>query len=265
MAYLTGINGGMNGINCLKRYRVIDRAMPAMGVCSDSDGATFLAEGNTDWQTVAVAYGGTPAANPGDTFSFSCNDGQVGYQGDAYVDKVRIFWDVEQAKFLYHEIYFSSNGELSAGGSAGTPGTPNPASALGLGSTVGGGSFDIRRAMLEVSCPGVPFWDSGNTTAGVAERKQGNFAAAFELEAYTKATLPAKNSLEAFSIQVSDSDSWDLSYMMITEAVSEMSRGDDNGRAVGNSCRLKGRWSGWKAGAKGVITPPSGGDIWPSA
>ena len=269
MAYFTGENGAINSVPCLTRYRVSDMAIPATGVCSASSGAQFALAGNSDWRAVAVAYGATPATSPGSFFNFTCFDGQVGYTSGAngaYMDKVRIFWDVENAEIVYHQLFITGTAALTADVTATDATSPDPVSAIGMGSSVAGASFDIRRAMLEISCPGAPFVDSGSTN-GVVERLQGNFMGAFEFEAYTKAVLPTKNALVAFTIDASavGATKWDMSYMLITEAVSEMVKADPQGRAQGNSCKLSGIWSSYSGGTEGHILTPDGSYIFGSA
>lgn len=271
MSYFTGKGGAINNISCLRRYRVMDLAMPAGGVSSASDGARFLVTGNDDWQAVANAYGAAPATNPGSLFNFTCRDSDtsgLGYTSGAdgaYMEMVRVFWDVEGADLLYHELFISGSAALSANDTATDATNPGPVSAMGLDCDIDGNSFDIRRAMLEISCPSVPFVDSGSSS-GVVQRMEGNFKASFELEAYTKAALPAKNSLVTFTIDATaaGATTWGLNYVLITEATTEMIKAGPQGRAVGNACKIKGEWSGYLAdGTKGYIKLPSGSDIWP--
>jgi len=259
--YTTGENGAINGVPCLRRYRVISTASPATGVCSASGGGQFAMPGNTDFRAVAVAYGVEPpaTAQPGEEFTFTAFDGGVGFTStNAYVDKVRMFWNVEDADMLYYELYFSGNGVLTADDSAVDATTASPVSAMGMGATIDDEAFDIRRAMLEISCPGVPFVDSASTS-GITEREKGNYTASFEIEAYTKADLPTKNALVSFTIDalVADDDAWDLDYMLITEAASEMVKGDQQGRGVGNACKLKGIWSAYSDDEQGHILTPA--------
>ena len=267
---ITGENGMIDGLTCLRRWRIVDKALPASGVCSASEGAEFLEPGNTDWQGVANSYGATPAIDPGTLFQFTGSNGTSGYDSGsagAYLDQVVIHWNVEDAGLIYHDLFFSGAKALTAGTYTVDLDdvAPAPASAMGLSCSLGGSEFSIRNASLTISCPGVPYNDS--STAGATSRVAGNWAASFELDAYfdSYSSLPTKNTLQAFSIEASSTTNWTMNYMLITEVLTDIAKADQNGRAIPNTCKIKGRWSGWSDSTQGVITSPAAATLWPTA
>lgn len=268
MGVITGENAAINGQVCLRKFRVIDSTTPASGVCSASDGAPFKEPGNTDWMGVANAFGATPPRLPGSLFQFTCTNGTTGYDSGAngaYMERVKIYWDVEGAGFIYHEDFFSGTKALTKGTyTVALDSTVAPLSAMGRSCTINAVEYNIRRAVLTVECPGVPYNDT--STEGATGRAAGNFAAGAELDLYfdSYATLPSKDDLVTFTIEATSSTNWSLYYMLITDVQTDVAKADEQGRAVLNTCKLKMEWSGWKDGVKGHITTPGGTTLWPS-
>jgi len=269
MGFKTGINAAIDGIPCLRRFKIVDSMTPARAVCSSSGASEVLMAGNTDWRGVANAYGATPAQNPGGFFRFQGSTEDSGYDSGvngAYVEMVRIYWNTEQADLIYHELFFAGNKALTPDAIVVTDATtPGPVSAMGRTCTIGSSTYNIRRAMLEIMCPPAAYNDSG--TDGVTARAAGNYKARFQMDGYFSdyAALPTKGNRESFSIQASDSTNWLLDYLMITEVETEVALADEEGRAVGNACKISGDWTGWDSGTKGKIVTPTGTYLYGSA
>lgn len=272
MGVLTGENGKIDGIPCLRHFRIVDSATPATGYCSTSKNGPFAIAGNTDWRGMANAYGAVPAKTPGSTFEFGCTDGTTGYTtaaGGAIVDRVKVHWDVEAGDLLYHEIYFSGVLALTAGANTETDtSVPAPASAIGLQCNFGGSDFDIRKAVLDIACLNPDYNDS--STGGVTARLAGNYAASFEMLGFfsSYSALPTKNSVQTFTIDATDTDTWDINYMIINDVSTDVVLADEQGRAVPNACSIKATWTGWSSAAtavRGYIIDPAETKIWGAA
>jgi len=198
MAVITGkggaIEAGGTTFPCVREWRIQGQSIIPAAYCTSSHSGPVRIDGNKDWHGVLSAYGGYPlvSALPGMTFTLKFTGldpagptypGLQSAENGAIVDRVRVVWDIQNALYLHHFIWFSSNGALSA---YTTPrivdtGEPSPISAKGktiLLGTVGAGygsavpESNVTRIQLDLICKNAPYVDS--STSGDTHRKEGN-------------------------------------------------------------------------------------------
>ncbi|MFZ5832405.1 MAG: hypothetical protein ACOY3P_20150 [Planctomycetota bacterium] len=266
MGYRTGRGGQIDGINCLSRFRLREYATRAAVVCSASDGAEIVGPGNVGWEGVAVAYGHTPPVLPGEAFTFTGVDsGGTGLRGAAIVDKVVIFWPVEDARLpVHYHLQFSSRGALTAGlYSASAESPPLPLWPTGLGLKIDDVAFAVREMRLTIESLNAKRNDTA--TAGVTVHEPGNLRALVEASAYFDdfRNLPRANDLVDLKLDAGDSDYWHLQWGRVNPMEPQVVLADAQGRAVGNSVDLAFHWSSVEAGTAGQIVTPAGASFWP--
>jgi hypothetical protein len=120
---ITGKEAAIDGLHCLRNFRLQLKGVDTKSACSASAGAVLRTSGNADWSVVATGYG-LPAKYPGEFCTFEGNDrNHVGWKsGDedgagtgALVDWVKIFCPIEAGKHIYHQIRLLGNGSIAKG------------------------------------------------------------------------------------------------------------------------------------------------------
>ena len=269
MGYITGKKAAVNGLQCLREWRITDSTEPVeAGPCSDSDGAMVTAEGNDDWSGSVLGLGAAPPAMafPGRTFTFTgALRNKKGLTGPAIVDALTVYWDVENADVLYYKLDFSGNGALTRGSYTITSAAvPAPTTAKGMGALFDTTLCPIRRGILNVRCENGEYVDT--STAGCVKRDQGNFVGQFQLDCYFDdfETLPTKNSFKELKLQTAASTYWIMKFAQILNVDHVVPiRGEGRSKAIGVHATVSGTWSGYHGGVQGGITDPAGNAIWP--
>jgi hypothetical protein len=268
MSFITGEESAVNGINCLKKWKIEDINEPAIAYCSNSKGGMVAEEGNDDWHGVAVAYGGQPGILPGSAFTFggAARNGK-GVSGTAICDAIDVFWTTEQGGLLYYAAYFSGNGALTYGTPSMTPitGLPAPKTSRGLKVTIGGTPWAIRQGKLHIECKNAEWNDSD--TDGQTGRAPGNFSAEFEIDVYhNDFVLPTKGSLGSVVFQTvagGATGNWTVNYGRITKLGPEIVVMGEDGRPEGVHSTVSGIWSMSSGTSEGSIVAPDNTIIWP--
>ena len=272
MAVITGAGGAVDGVACVRFWKVVTDAEVAEGVCSSSDSIPVRIAGNDDWRGVFTAYGKEPTHLPGSTFRFigATRDGKgVDSQANgAIVDKVVMEWDTARAKLLSYKCFFSSAGQelLSGNYSASDSTIPNPPTPVGLGFSLDGVAVaDVEKMELTLECDNPPYVTS--STSGHTYRNQGNYDASFKALVLldNPADLPSKNTLKELKINTKSdgSEYWLMKWAIITEASPELPIEGPDGRSDYMKGQIAGKFSGFKEGIEGTITTPSGTVFWP--
>ena len=100
MGFLTGTGAAIDGLTCLRRWRIDSRNLKAKGYCSSSDAGPVIVAGNDDWTGMANAYGAQPGVLPGALFAFSGSD----RNGSGYRATVSVMfwtWKADSSPRLY--------------------------------------------------------------------------------------------------------------------------------------------------------------------
>jgi hypothetical protein len=273
MGFLTGTGAAIDGLTCLRRWRIDSRNLKAKGYCSSSDAGPVIVAGNDDWTGMANAYGAQPGVLPGALFAFSGSDRNgSGYTGNAIATKAHMFWDVESADILYHVLYFAGRGALTKGANAVTDaGHPTPIGARELGLMIDNTRFSVRQMELEVENLAAEYADT--STAGTIGRAEGNYAARFKALCYYDdvADLPVEKTFKNLVFQTvsgaASTTGWNLKYAFIEQVITDINiEGDKEGdayRSKGNEALIIGDWSAFYGTFTGTIIAPDATVIWP--
>jgi len=278
-AIITGAGGAINGVACVRYWKVIAEAMPGEGVCSASDSGYVRIAGNDDWRGVYTAYGVEPDYLPGELFRFigATRDGKgVDSQAEgAIVDRIVLKWDTEKAKLLSYECYFSAaDHELLLGAySAEDLTVAAPPTPVSLGMSLDDSPVDhVRNMELVLECSNPHYVTSD--TDGHTHRKRGNYDASFKASVYLDdpGILPDKNEIKEvkFATKLDDEGEmeewWHLKWAIITEATPILDiEGGEDGRGRLMEAAIAGDMTGFKGGIKGFIKSPGLTEWWPPA
>ncbi len=270
MGYLTGEQAAIDGVTCLRRFRVRSSAVPAVGYCSASVGGPVVAKGNEDDVGVASAYGGQPTRLPGETFTFSGADRDgSGITGPAIVTKIEVNAQVEGAELLSHFVWFAQQGSGGSGWTFGSvsvtdSSTPAPASSKALAVKINGSDFNVRRYKFTLENKPAIMRDSG--TGGFTGRAIGNYSGAFELLAWYSdhAALPTRGTFNnLFFETVANGAGWQMDNGYIEHVNPDVHvEGDPpEFRAKGNTASITGIWSAYAGTVQGTVVAPDS-TIW---
>jgi len=228
MGTISGIGGAVDGVNTVRTWTISSSADLQSFAASNTAGATGRAIGNKDWSGSYTAYGPQPVKMPGEKFTFTGSiDGTNGATGDAIVDSVEISIDIEGGGIIAHTVSFSSDGELSLGAAVAVDATvPAPYTSIGCKVELAavaaepqyGELANVRTVTLSFSAENPSYIDS--STAGQTKRHVGNIDLEVSIGVYVDdfADLPALNTVQSAKIYVSDTEYWEISWLMFGEA-----------------------------------------------
>jgi hypothetical protein len=265
---ITGLQAAVNGLTCLKQFRLAVHGVDTVAACSASDGAVLRSDGNADWQGVALGYG-LPTIYPNTFFSFVGSDraGEGWSSGDeegagrgAICTKVHLFCPTEAGRNIYYHLYFAGNGSLVKGGSAADATIPNPKNSKGL-------AFKINDATTY----GVLGWEleiDGNVTsptwpshmAGWAVRDPGNIDATLKWKQQFDATnqLPNINDFAEFKPYVTSALFYDIKWGQVLALPTDYPiEGSPPGQGEYITADCEAKFSGFYNGAAGYLKLPA--------
>ena len=276
MGRISGQDAAIDGIGCLKNFRLLTRGIMEAESCSAGGGAVFRAEGNKDWIGAAVGLGHTPAKLPGDTFQFLGTDraghGWQSAEAGTIVDKVTIFAPVaaslRNAKFPFfrYQIEFSGNGSLTRSNySAPSVGTAAPISAKDRGISFGDASMEeLESWQLElIGNTSTPEWSSGS--GGWPFRAPGDIDAILTWTQYfdSGATFPVLFAPEIYKAYVTADAYWELKWMQTQDVpVSYEIRTEDNSVGWVQGVQMKAYFTSYYSAAQGYIKKPDTSVFW---
>jgi len=270
MGVITGVGAAVDGLPCLRQFKIVTRGIDNKVACSASAGAVVRSTPNKDWMGVAVGFGHTPAKLPGELFQLTGNDsGGEGWQSaanGAIVDRVQVVCPTKDGKDIFHYIYFSANGALTAGTYNAADATiPAPANASERGVTIGSTvipdvgmwAFDIFGNTAE------PIWTS--SSGGWPNRKPGNIDAEITFSQYFNAhgDLPVLGDHAIYKLHVTAALYWEISWGQLLEQPAEYTVSDESGKPEYVVSEQKAHFSGSYGGARGYIKTPGGTTYWP--
>lgn len=249
MGVISGVGGAVNGVSCVMDWKIAysGPAAPWAASCT-AQGYGRLA-GNADWRGIYHALGDNPVVFPTKALSFiGATSGTPGIAGDAMASRLRILWDMEQARPIEHWVEFGGNGALTLSGSALDATTPNPEAANAATCTFG----EVRRMELIVLAKNPRY--ATNATTGFYKRVAGNVDAEFRIESLEGSSLPTPHSIASLNM-----GNWDLDWAIYDE-VAGMEVDIHTPGIVTAICA--GHWTGYKDDSQGFIKGP-GGIKWP--
>lgn len=202
MAVISGFGGHIatdaGALGCVRQWGISHTGQSTPVVCSSSDGAQQLADGNLDWEGSFVGFGGLPPVMPGDAFEFHGaitgeDEDAVGANGDVMVSQVAIRWNQETGAPLEYTVTFQGDGPLSRDNSTldvpPDTGVPNPVTSrlkkVEIAVPAGSPSFaelaDVLSVTLTISRSNVDYNGTGNV-GGYTRRALGNLAASLDIQ-----------------------------------------------------------------------------------
>lgn len=271
MGVISGVKAAINGIPCLKEWRLSTTNDLATAYCSASGGAPIVGAGNEDWSCVAFGYGVEPPVLPGDTFQFT-GALRNGYQTDsgangAIVTKVIVHFPVASGKYFWYELHFASaNSTLVAGtGTIEDVSTPAPVSPVGMYLHFDDVGVPIINAKLTVENAVATYRDS--STGGDMGRKEGNYYCTWEADVYFDefgtAEVPAAGSSADLKFFVTDTTFWHVDIGVVRQRLRRVpiEGNEETNQAEMCVLRVSGDWNSNVSG--GTIITPGLVTIWP--
>lgn len=281
MPAISGISGlvalDSGAVHNAREWSINITASEASYAGSATDGATGEKPGITDWTGSFSAWGATPAANPGDTFTFHGSfDGVNGGAGDAIATEFTISWNQEQGTVISHVVQFGADGAWTPGAEAGVADStvPNPQHSQGCIATITtiGGSpatteiTDIQSMTLTVRRN--PNTYNSSTSGGVTRRVTGVLSASGSINCLTDdlTDLPDVNDIVQLKMYVDATTFWDLKWVKITGIQPRVNI--ETGAVVGATINFMHTGfanvgSGAGTPTKGYIKNPATTAVWP--
>jgi hypothetical protein len=265
MGVVSGIGGVVDSVPCVRNWSINSTADLQAGVCSASQGGTFRVAGNKDWTGSYDAYGHTPAAMPGEAFSFTGSiDGSLGASGTAIVDQVVITIDIEAGAIISHVVNFSANGALTFGAAVATDATAaSPISAIGCLVKVSDVTeTDVRTVTVTITAANTAYVSSD--TAGQVQRKAGNIDANVSFTIYNDNMInpPQPNTTATLKVYVTATTFWEFDWVMFGDLTGITV--DREGAAI-LGATVNAFMCGYSGGAAGYIKKPDTTTFWPAA
>lgn len=265
---ITGVKAAIDGLQCIRRFKIMLTAVDTKAACSASNGAVFRGVGNKDWVGIVDGYG-IPTKNPGDKFTFTGSDrdgsGWSSSADGAIVSRVKVVAPVITGRYSFYRMWIAANGPLTPGAyAASDSSTPNPVSASDASLSLATGELEAFELDL-IGNLTRPAYLSGNS--GWPRRDLGNVDA--ELKYSQKLTdaggLPAINSYQSITATLKTGSAYTLQWMQILGVEPDYPiEGSDPGVPEYVSAEVTARFSAYYNGAAGTITTPNGA-WWPPA
>jgi hypothetical protein len=272
---LSGKQGAVNGIPCVRSWKVVTSADVQAFITSSTSGGTGRKAGNKKWTGEYKGYGSLPAVAPGESFTFGGSiDGVKGCSGSAIVDKVEIVIDIEGGKIIEHTVTFTGNGALTLGAAAYFDYTVADApTSIGckvlLGTVAASPEYteltNVRKVTLSMSADNKTFVNS--STAGETGAVSGNIDAEVSISVHTVdfSALPTLNTVKSVQVFVNATEFWQVDWMIFDEA-SDLEVNPESGDIVGATltAKLAGVQTISAVDTIGAITDPEETVIWPN-
>ena len=279
MGRITGKDGGINGIGCVRVWDVDSSRIGGRFSGSCAAGVIDRILGSKDWVGRYGAYGHTPTVMPGEAFAFIGSiDGSVGVYGTAIVESVRITSQIPQEenqepKPVSHVVTFKANGALTKGAAVAADATianpPNPGDlkfqyATPAVSPSWTTLSEVYSAEILLSCRN-PTYKPGSSVYQTY-RLKGNLDAQVEIQCQADdfSDLPAEGTIQGIKVFVTDTLFWRIDWMLV-EHLNAMRVPVEAGEIVSATPQLafKPNTLVGAVATKGQIINPSGSVWWP--
>lgn len=270
MSKETGKNSRVNGIVCSGYFEIETDTNAEPIWCSDSDGGAILVDAEQDWKARIMAFGYEPGVLPGESFLFEgMTYGGVGWTsgaGGAFATRMELTVPAWPPKPIWYELFVGGNGAITPNAAL-TPDAmvvPTPASGLGRAITIGGSAVTgCVGSKLIVECIAAEWGDSD--VAGWVQRDTGGWNAAllYRVNLDGISNIPAVNTDLVVTVPVTDSLAWIVNWMRVLKRKPIYDHGARDGKPKIVAMDVILGWNSVKDGARGVITTPSGTNIWP--
>lgn len=275
MGVITGVNAAVDGISCLKSWRVQTANELEVAYCSASDAGPVVDTGNEDWIGVAVGYGHEPPVAPGSTFQFTgafrgTGGSQKGVDSGAsgaIVTKYVQHINVGAGQYHWYELHFASAASALTASDSLTvtdAGTPSPNTGISRKLTIGSNDINVIQAKIEVENYVAVYRDT--STGGKTGRVAGNFGANCEFDMYfddfNSDNVPDPGSADTYKFYVTNTLFWQLQKMYTQVKLRNVPiEGDtDTRRAEMATQKVVCEWDSKTAGNN--ITTPGSVAIW---
>jgi hypothetical protein len=229
MSVLSGNLAAINGISCVRKWKVSPKAESKDFKHSSTKGATGRPKGVKDWTGSYDAYGAVPSAMPGVSFTGTFSiDGSLGCSGTALVENAEITINTETNENVSMTVSFGGNGALTEGAAvvadAGTAALVEPVDCLIKTCPAGSEStpeswvvltqwksckMKFSAALKAFSHEGTNLWK-----ARCAGKKDATIT--IELFPATVAGLPALNTDVSVRVYIDATHYYEFSYMKFT-------------------------------------------------
>lgn len=261
MTIATGCGGSVNGESQIRSWTVDYTQTSAKYSASNTECATGRLPGVSDWSGSYEFYGVEPAIVPGEGFTFT-GYGATKASGTAIGESLSVTCDIEGGGVISGSVNFAANGALTF-----AAGTAADVSAVDMYSSVGCKIeldtvevADVRTYTFTVTRANPSY--SSSSTSGGTRRQSGVLDATGSYTVYQAdfTALPAPGDIVTLEMFVNATDAWVFKYCVIAGVTPVV----DIETAAIIGATINWEWSGYDAsGTQGVITPPSGVDIWP--
>jgi hypothetical protein len=263
---VSGLSSVVNNASQARAWRIMMNELAAEYVASGMQKGMGRIAGVKRWRGVYVAYGGTPAVFPSESFTFTGNtQGSVGYTGTAVCDRIRIEWDptAEPPVPIRQMVFFRSAGALTPGAAAATDATtPSREAATSLRVDLGGvQQTHVHKAQLDIFAKhmkryadtSTSFWEYWTEGAIDAE-------AWWDITEDDPASVPVWQLEHTFKIYVTAGTFWEIQWMRITGHPRFEVDHEGNKPAGG---RVQAQWNSDNGTSTGTIKDPATTVKWP--
>jgi hypothetical protein len=270
---LAAVDGENTVINWSAAFTADNKDVPN---ASNMQRGTVRLEGRKDWTGDFECATAEPVVMPGEAFTFEGSiDGALGVSGAAVSESMDTSCDVAGGGPITCKVAFGGNGAPTKGAVVVADATdPNPYNGLNgkaaTGTKVASPVFtdltDVTKWSLKISAKNKKYGSS--STAKQNKREPGHIDCSASVSYYfaTPATLPVEGSTIALKLFVSDTECWEL-WWMIIDSVTDIKVDPNSQEPVG--CTINVSWSAFTdiAGTAtiGKIITPAGTTFWPAA
>lgn len=278
----SGKFGVVNGQSTVRNWTINEVQEAKAYVASNTKGGTGRIKGVHDWSGSFGAYGGQPAAMPGETLAFAGytapNDNTVGsdgqrYSGSAIVDSVAITLNWATGDILSYVLNFSGNGALTKDtglySDATTPDVPPIVLGrvdwlTGTGPDVWTEWENIAQAVLTITAANQAYVNSSSVVSGIAWRQRLagiiDFTLAITEQETLRASLPSIGTSEAIRLYINATEFYELRNANLLD-FSGITVDRETGAITQRTVNFG--MDGWSAGVEGEIILPDLSTFWP--
>jgi hypothetical protein len=266
MTVIAGTSAVVDGEDTIRAWRVrhVNKTVPY--VASNTNGAVSRIVGVNDWTGWYLGYGHTPANFPGDAFTFTGNVADsVGATGDARCERFDLNWSPATGGLIEYRVFFGSNGALTIGATSSVSDStsPNPPTSACMKIELDGTEVDdLTQFAMSIRARNLPYVSSSNCVTNVPRTKRiagpvdGEMTFRFYQGAF--ASIPSVGSIDVAKLYVTSTTYWQLSSVIIDSVEPEPDHMSNEPVAV--TCHAS--FTGFSAGAAGVIANPAGSEKW---
>jgi len=259
MTVISGKNGLVNDIPCVRTWSIETSTDLAESITSATKGSRARDEGVTDWKGTFTTHGdaasrvpGVPPVLPGESFEFigvvggeaPTQTGVTCPENGAIVDSIDMSIDVEGGGIVEYTVNFSGNSVLTLDATdldVADATVPQPLSGKNCKvqlATVTGDPADVddvRTISMTITADNQEY--ASSSTGGAKRRVSGNVDLNFSFSVYTDdfSSLPGVNDVRRVLLFVDATHSWDIEWGIFS-GQSDLQVDREGGTPVGATC-----------------------------